>query len=154
VGRGTLMKVYLPRVDAPLDPLPAAEVRPNPRGAETILLVEDEPAVRNLAARVLRSQGYTVLEAGDGMEALRFVEQQPDARIDLLLTDVVMPRMGGGTLAERLIAMRPGIKVLFTSGYTEDTMLHAGQLASGTHFMHKPFAPAALAQKVRGILDS
>ena len=154
VGRGTLMKVYLPCVDAPLDPLPIAEARPNPRGDETILLVEDEPAVRDLAARVLRSQGYTVLEAGDGIEALRFVAQQPDARIDLLVTDVVMPRMGGGALAERLIAMRPGIKVLFTSGYTEDAMLHAGQLATGTHFLHKPFSPAALAQKVRGILDS
>ena len=154
LGRGTLMKVYLPRVDAPLDSLPAAEPHLNPRGAETILLVEDEPAVRDLAARVLRSQGYTVLEAGDGVEALTVVEQQPDARIVLLLTDVVMPRMGGGALAERLIAMRPGIKVLFTSGYTEDAMLHAGQLATGTHFMHKPFSPAALAQKVRGILDS
>jgi two-component system, cell cycle sensor histidine kinase and response regulator CckA len=154
VGRGTLMKVYLPCVDAPLDPLPIAEARPNPRGDETIMLVEDEPAVRDLAARVLRSQGYTVLEAGDGIEALRFVAQQPDARIDLLVTDVVMPRMGGGVLAEQLIAMRPGIKVLFTSGYTEDAMLHDGQLATGTHFLHKPFSPAALAQKVRGILDS
>ncbi len=154
LGRGTLMKVYLPRVDAPLDPLPTAEVHTNARGDETILLVEDEPAVRDLAARVLRGQGYTVLEAGDGREALRFVAQQTDARIDLLVTDVVMPHMGGGALAERLIAMRPSIKVLFTSGYTEDAMLHAGQLVIGTHFLHKPFSPAALAQKVRGILDS
>ena len=115
--------------------------------------MEDEPAVRDLAARVLRSQGYTVLEAGDGQEALRFVEQ-PDVRIVLLVTDVVMPHMGGGALATRLSALRPGTKVLFTSGYTEDAMLRAGQLASGTHFLHKPFSPVVLAQKVRGILDS
>jgi len=154
VGRGTLMKVYLPRVDAPLDPLPIAEAQPNSHGSESILLVEDEPAVRDLAARVLRGQGYAVLEAGDGIEALQLIAQHPDVCIDLLITDVVMPRMGGGALAERLIALRPGIKVLFTSGYTEDAMLHAGQLATGTHFMHKPFSPVALAQKVRGILDS
>jgi PAS domain S-box-containing protein len=154
VGRGTLMKIYLPRMDAPLEPAPAAEPLPNPRGHETILLVEDEPAVRDLAARVLRSQGYAVLEAGDGIEALQLLAQQPDAHVDLLMTDVVMPRMGGGALAKRLIDMRPGIKVLFTSGYTQDAMLYSGQLATGTHFLHKPFSPAALAQKVRGILDS
>jgi PAS domain S-box-containing protein len=153
-GRGTLMKVYLPRVDAPLDPTPITELYTNARGDETILLVEDEPAVRELAVRVLRGQGYTVLEAGDGLEALRVIEQYQIAQIDLLVTDVVMPGLGGGDLAERLIAMRPGIKVLFTSGYTEDAMLHGGQLARGTHFLHKPFTPAALAQKVRGILDS
>jgi PAS domain S-box-containing protein len=154
VGRGTLMKVYLPCVDAPLDPLPAVEAHPNPRGDETILLAEDEPAVRDLAVRVLRSQGYTVLDASDGIEALQFVAQQPVAQIDLLITDVVMPRMGGAALAERLIAMRPSIKVLFTSGYTQDSMLYTGQLALGTHFLHKPFSPTELAQKVRGILDS
>jgi signal transduction histidine kinase len=153
-GRGTLMKVYLPRVDAPLDPLPSADAHPNARGEETILLVEDEGTVRELAARVLRGQGYTVLEAGDGLEALQVIEQEHSTRIDLLVTDVVMPRLGGGELAERLIAMRPGIRVLFTSGYTEDTVLHAGQFATGTHFLHKPFSPAALAQKVRAILDS
>jgi CheY-like chemotaxis protein len=154
VGRGTLMKVYLPCVDAPLDPLPTIEARPNSRGDETILLVEDAPAVRDLAARVLRSQGYTVLEAGDGIEALQFAAQQPGARIDLLVTDVVMPHMGGGALAERLSAMRPGIKVLFTSGYTEDAILQADDLATGPHFLHKPFSPAVLTQKVRSILDS
>ncbi|MEO7912257.1 MAG: PAS domain S-box protein, partial [Roseiflexaceae bacterium] len=148
-GRGTLMKVYLPRIDAPLDLPPSAEVHSNARGDETILLVEDEPAVRELAVRVLRGQGYTVLEASDGLEALRVVEQADTTHIDLLVTDVVMPSLGGGELAERLIVMRPNIKVLFTSGYTEDAMLHAGQLASGTHFLHKPFAPATLAQKVR-----
>jgi len=153
-GRGTLMKVYLPRVDAPLDPLPSAEVYTNARGDETILLVEDEAAVRELAARVLRGQGYMVLEAGDGLEALRVVDREDTGRIDLLVTDVVMPGLGGGELAERLSALRPGIKVLFTSGYTDDTLLHAGQLISGTHFLHKPFSPAALAQKVRGVLDS
>jgi CheY-like chemotaxis protein len=82
------------------------------------------------------------------------VEQEHSTRIDLLVTDVVMPRLGGSELAERLIAMRPDIKVLFTSGYTEDTVLRAGQFATGTYFLHKPFSPAALAQKVRSILDS
>jgi PAS domain S-box-containing protein len=153
-GRGTLMKVYLPRVDAPPDPRPSADSRAHPRGDETILLVEDETAVRTLAARVLREQGYSVLEAGDGEEALRVVEQEQDMRIDLLLTDVVMPRMGGIALAQRLGARRPEIKVLFTSGYTEDAMLYAGQLAAGRHFLHKPFSPATLAQKVRAVLDS
>ncbi len=151
---GTLMKVYLPRVDVPIDPLPIAKAQPDSHGDETILLVEDEPAVRELAARVLYGQGYTVLEAGDGIEALEFIAHQPDAQIALLITDVVMPRMGGGALAERLSALRPGIKVLFVSGYTEDAMLHAGQMPTGTHFMHKPFSPAALMQKVRAILDS
>jgi CheY-like chemotaxis protein len=148
------MKIYLPRVDAPADPLPEAAARANPRGDETILLAEDEPAVRDLAARVLRGQGYTVLEASDGVEALRVAEQAHDARIDLLLTDVVMPRMGGGALAEQLSAMRPGIKVLFVSGYTEDAIRLGSQLATGAQFLHKPFSPAALAQKVRNILDT
>jgi CheY-like chemotaxis protein len=134
--------------------LPIAEARQHPRGTETILLVEDEPAVRSIAARVLRTQGYTVLEAGDGIEALTIAGQQHPARIDLVLTDVMMPRMGGAALAERLSAIRPSIKVLFTSGYTEDSMLHAGALTAGMHFLNKPFAPAALAQKVRDILDS
>jgi PAS domain S-box-containing protein len=154
LGRGTLMKVYLPRIDAPPDPPPSADTRASSRGHETILLVEDEPAVRDLAARALREQGYTVLEASDGLEALRIAEQEQDARIDLLLTDVVMPRMGGRALAERMSAIRPGIKVLFTSGYTEDAILHAGQLANGTHFLHKPFSLAGLGRKVRGILDA
>jgi two-component system, cell cycle sensor histidine kinase and response regulator CckA len=153
-GRGTLMKIYLPRVDEPLDPLPDAEAYTNARGDETILLVEDEAAVRELAVRVLRGQGYTVLEAGDGLQALQLIAQEQAAQVDLLVTDVVMPGLGGGQLAERLIAMRPGIKVLFTSGYTQDAVLHAGQLAPGTHFLHKPFSPAALAHKVRGLLDS
>ncbi len=154
LDNGTLMKIYLPRVDAPLDLLPIIEAQPNPRGDETILLVEDEPMVRELAMRVLRSQGYTVLEAGDGIEVLQFVAQQPDMHIDLLITDVIMPRMGGAVLAEQLSTMRPGIKVLFTSGYTEDAILHIGQLVSYTHFLHKPFSPVELAQKVRSILDS
>jgi len=127
------MKVYLPRVDAPLDPLPIAEARPNPRGDETILLVEDEPAVRDLAARVLRSQGYTVLEAGDGIEALRFVAQQPDARIDLLVTDLAMPDMAGSALADALTAKRPRAKVLFTD---------------------KPFTRRSLGTAVRSVLGT
>ncbi|HJZ46986.1 MAG TPA: PAS domain S-box protein [Roseiflexaceae bacterium] len=153
-GHGTIMNIYLPRVDAPADPRLEAAARTTPRGDETILLVEDEPAVRALVARVLRAQGYTVLEAGDGLEALQVAEQAEDTRIDLLLTDVVMPRMGGSALAEQLSAIRPGIKVLFASGYTEDVMRLGSQLVGSTQFLHKPFSPAALAQKVRSILDT
>ncbi len=125
-----------------------------PIGNETVLLVEDEVAVRSLAARVLSDQGYTVLSASNGVEALRIADAMPLPEIDLLLTDVIMPIMGGKEVADRLTAMRPDLKVLFTSGYTDDTIARQGILKPGTAFTHKPFSPTELAAKVRQVLDS
>jgi PAS domain S-box-containing protein len=154
VGHGTTFKIYLPRVEA----LPQTEQRPTyteemPRGSETVLLVEDEAAVRTLAARILRDQGYVVLEAANGEEGLRLAQERGGEIIDLLLTDVVMPRMSGVALAEQLQALRPAIKVLFTSGYTDNAIIHHSQVDPGIAFLHKPFSPAALARKVRDVLD-
>jgi two-component system, cell cycle sensor histidine kinase and response regulator CckA len=153
VGRGSTFKVYLPRVEgrafsAPSNPGLAAA----PRGAEVVLLVEDEEGVRTLCRRVLAARGYTVLEAHDGADALRIASGCPGP-IDLLLTDVVMPRMGGGEVAERLAALRPAIKVLFLSGYPDDAMVRHGILKQQFSFLQKPFAPAALTGKVRQVLD-
>ncbi len=124
-----------------------------PRGTETILLVEDEPAVRELAEEVLRELGYTVWAAGHGKEALDLASQRAGERIDLVLTDVVMPQMGGKELADRLRERHPQLKVLFTSGYTEDAIVHHGVLQPGIAFLQKPFRVSALALKVREVLD-
>jgi CheY-like chemotaxis protein len=153
-GHGTVFKIYLPRVDDPARQLPpVAEAGDLPRGDETILLVEDEPAVRALAARVLRGQGYTVFEAGQGAEALAIARAQPRGTIDLLLTDVVMPAMSGKALADALQAELLGLKVLFISGYTDNAIVHHGRLDPGVAFLPKPFSPAALARRVREVLD-
>jgi CheY-like chemotaxis protein len=123
------------------------------RGKETVLLVEDEAPVRGLAVRVLRNQGYRVLEAANGEEALSVAGEHAGEKIHLLLTDVVMPQMGGKELADRLKALRPEIKVVFTSGYTDEAIVRHGVLEPGTDFLQKPFSPASLAQKVREVLD-
>jgi PAS domain S-box-containing protein len=155
VGHGSAFKIYLPRVAEPATAAPHHEdSTAAPQGSETILLAEDELAVRMLASRVLRERGYTVIEAANGDEALRAAQERNGAEIDLLLTDMVMPKMGGGALAERLKALYPGIRVLFISGYTDSALIHHGQLASGTEFMRKPFSPADLARKVRELLDA
>jgi two-component system, cell cycle sensor histidine kinase and response regulator CckA len=154
-GFGSTFKIYLPRVAEPAAPAPRhEESAATPHGSETILLAEDEPAVRTLASRVLRERGYVVIEAANGHEALRAAEERDGAEIDLLLTDMVMPKMGGGALAERLKALYPGIRVLFISGYTDSTLIHHGQFDGGTEFMHKPFSPTDLARKVRELLDA
>jgi PAS domain S-box-containing protein len=153
VGHGTSFKVYLPR----LKHLPApgkshqgqAELL---RGSETVLLVEDEDGVRALSRHVLQGCGYTVLEARDGVEAVR-VAGRHRGRIDLLLTDVVMPRMSGREVAERLAGRHAGMKVLFLSGYTEDAVVRHGILEAEVAFLQKPFSPASLAAKVREVLD-
>ncbi len=151
---GTTFKVYLPLVaDNVAAPPKHADDPRITRGTETILLVEDEPAVRALAAHVLRRQGYTLLEARNGEEALRLVEQRDGKRIDLLLTDMVMPYMGGKALAERLTMLCPSLKVLFMSGYTGNTVIHDRRLDAGYSFLQKPFSVVALARKVRAILD-
>jgi signal transduction histidine kinase len=153
-GQGTTFKIYLPQVDELPGSLPESE-EPAAllRGKETVLLVEDEPAVRELAAHVLRAQGYTVLEADNGDAALRQVGEQAGEKIHLLLTDVVMPRMSGKELADRLKVIRPDLKVLFTSGYTDDAIVHHGVLQAEIAFLQKPFSPVTLARKVREVLD-
>jgi CheY-like chemotaxis protein len=152
-GEGTTFKIYLPRVEEPAGV--AAEVAPkayNHGGSETILLVEDDETLRVLARRILLSRGYTVLEARDGEEALAICEQ-PATRIDLVATDAVMPKMNGRVLAERVAMLRPGLRVLFMSGYTDDDMLRRGIVDPRMAFLQKPFTPEALARKVRDVLD-
>jgi two-component system, cell cycle sensor histidine kinase and response regulator CckA len=151
-GEGTAFKIYLPRVEAaPASPAPREDVTELPRGHETVLVVEDDAIVRRLTVRSLIALGYTVLEAGDGKEALQ-VSQSHAGTIDLLLTDVIMPQMNGNRLAAELKAIRPDLAVLFTSGYTDDTIAHRGVLDDGVAFLQKPFTAASLARKVHDVL--
>jgi CheY-like chemotaxis protein len=155
-GRGTTFKIYLPRTDredvAETAAVSAGKTTPV-RGWETILLVEDEEKVRAVACQILRRNGYEVLETSNGGEAFLVSKEFP-AKIHLLLTDVVMPRMSGRRLAEELAPQRPGMKVLFASGYTDDTIIHHGVLDAGVSFLQKPFTPATLLRKVRAVLDA
>jgi PAS domain S-box-containing protein len=152
-GMGTSFKIYLPRlVDSSVPEVRSREDDSIPRGSETILLTEDEQIVREVASHVLRELGYTVLETSGGKEALA-VAGQYIGKIDLLLTDVVMPGMNGNELAGRIKAMRPDTKVLFCSGYTDDAIVHLGVLDRTIAFLQKPFAPSSLARRVREVLD-
>jgi signal transduction histidine kinase/DNA-binding response OmpR family regulator len=151
---GTTFKIYLPRAEGAARPLTRPEMRePLPGGEETILLVEDDAGVRDLARHVLQSQGYTLLEAENGQEALHLVARHPGV-VHLLLTDVVMPGMSGRDLAEQLAQAHPNLKTLFMSGYADDMIAHHGVLDPGTPFLQKPFSLMALARKVRAVLDS
>lgn len=153
-GQGTIFKIYLPRVEENLEPAPLKLARTTlPQGSETILLVEDDVILRTLAERVLVAMEYTVLTAADGQEALRLAGQHPGP-IHLLVTDVIMPGMSGRELAERLVAARPQLKVLYMSGYTDNTIMQHGVLDPEVAFLHKPFSPSTLAGKVREVLDA
>ena len=152
VGQGTTFKIYLPRVAEVEEMKGKVGVWVAPeRCTETVLVVEDEPEVRQLARRILAAQGYQVLEARHGEDALLVCEQHPGP-IHLLLTDVVMPEMGGPELAERLAPFRREMKVLYMSGYTDDAVVHHGVLTSGAAYLQKPFTPEALARKVWEVL--
>ncbi|HVW83113.1 MAG TPA: ATP-binding protein, partial [Bryobacteraceae bacterium] len=154
-GQGTTFRVYLPegeKSDAP-DAAPPASEGASPRGAETILLVEDNHALRALTSDILRSHGYFVLEAVDGVNGIRLAQGYQD-RIDLLATDIVMPGLGGRQLAEQLSAVHPETKVLYLSGHTDDAVARHGVVQDAVQFLEKPFAPEVLALKIRGVLDS
>jgi PAS domain S-box-containing protein len=151
---GTSFKIYFPRVEGVAVPLGAARAsRQLPAGTETILLAEDAGGLRKLARRILERYGYTVLEASNGDEALQVCERHHGA-IHLLLTDVVMPGISGRALADRMASLYPAMKVLYTSGYTDDAIVQRGVLCAGTAFLQKPYASDALARKVRDVLDA
>ncbi len=152
-GQGTTIKVYLPRVARPAD-VRASEAPPAraPTGTERVLVVEDDTQVRGLSVRSLRAYGYRVLEAANGVEALRLAEALGEP-IALLVTDVVMPGMNGRVLAETLQRRQPGLRVLYTTGYTENVIVHHGVLDAGVEMLPKPYTPESLARRVRGLLD-
>jgi len=154
VGHGTTVRLYFPQTAVAFEKIESAIVGPRevPRGRETILVVEDNPAVRQTAADMLRSLGYIVLEAGDGSEALAVAKG--DRKIDILFTDVIMPGgMTGPAVAKELRARRPGLRVLYTSGYTENAFVHQGKLDDGAEPLQKPYRRQALAQTIRAVLD-
>jgi CheY-like chemotaxis protein len=153
LGKGTTFKLYFPEVLEAVEPARAGDIAtPVVGGTETVLLVEDEPLVRELAVTALREKGYTVIEAGNGEEGLR-IAQQHSGRIDLVFTDVVMPVMNGKEMAGALHKSRPDAKVLFTSGYSEEVIGHHGLLRTGIQFLQKPYVAATLARRVREVLD-
>jgi CheY-like chemotaxis protein len=153
-GEGSVFKIYLPAAQ-PEQPGRAVPERPAiPKGgSETILIIEDEDVVRNLACRGLREHGYSVLEARDGVQALRYIEQHLGT-VDLVISDVVMPEMGGREFGENLSRIEPVLPVLFMSGYTGEDVVQRGLLEPGAPFQQKPFTPASLAIKVRAMLDT
>ena len=155
-GRGTSFHVYFPRLaqTAVTPSADASKAGPPPRGTETLLLVEDEPSVRHLAANMLQSLGYHVLSASNGQDGLHVARNHQGGPIHLVITDVIMPRMGGEVMAEWLKATFPDLKILFTSGYTDDAIAHHGVLESGVYFLPKPYTRSTLARKAREILDS
>ena len=163
-GRGTSVEVFLPMVQGTQVSEKRDRGGPLPKGKETILVVEDEPTVRGMIRRILAGNGYRVLEASGGAEAFEAVrkaavaadetgERVREKKLDLLLTDVVMPSMGGKELADALKNDFPGLMVLYMSGYTDDSIVQQGVLDEGIAFIQKPFSPAALIQKVRETLD-
>jgi len=152
LGQGTTFKIYLPRVDEPLDVWGEKVVEEIPRGNETILIVEDDETVRKLAMRILKRQGYMVLEAHDVDEAFQICEDMKEP-IRLILTDVVMPQLSGRQLVEQIRQVRQDFKVLYMSGYADNAIVHHGVLEKGMNFIQKPFTLEGLARKIREVLD-
>jgi CheY-like chemotaxis protein len=148
---GTTFKVYLPRAETGVVAAPTQAPAPGVGGTETVLFVEDDPAIRNVIRRFLEISAYTVLEAASPRQALELAEGY-ERRIHLLLTDVVLPEMSGRELAERLSAQRPGLLVLYMSGYTDDAVFHQERLEPDTAFLQKPFAPDVLLRRIREVL--
>ena len=153
-GRGATFTLSFPWVAERADVAEShAALAPAPAGPETLMLVEDDPAVRAVARATLRRHGYTVLEASDALSALR-VEAVTNGTIALLVTDVVMPGMSGRALADQLREFRPGLRVLFVSGYADNAVLRHGVLEPGLNYLQKPFTPDQLAREVREVLDA
>jgi DNA-binding NtrC family response regulator len=153
-GQGTTVKLYLPRFTGNLAVKPVeAPIEPRPTGStdEIILVVEDEPAVRQMSVDALRELGYSVVQAENAAQALEQLELQPS--VSMLFTDVVMPDVNGRRLAEEAVRRSPGLKVLYTTGYTRNAVIHDGTLDPGVAFLPKPFSLDALARKVRQVLD-
>jgi signal transduction histidine kinase len=154
LARGSTFKMYLPQVEAPASvPVRSIEAPDLPCGTETILLVEDDPGLREMSEILLTRLGYTVLTAANGVEALSLRKQRGIGHVDLLFTDVVMPHMSGKELADRVRVLYPYTKILFTSAYTENSIVHQGVLNKGMVLLQKPFTPSALAHKLREVLD-
>jgi CheY-like chemotaxis protein len=151
-GHGTTFKVYFPRVDERVETLSEPSVDDTRAVSETILVVEDDEALRRLAHRILHERGYSVVAAPSPADAIEAAASLP--AIDLLITDVVLPEMNGRALAERLAKSQPDLKVLFMSGYTDDAVVRRGVLHQETHFIQKPFRPSQLLRKIREILDA
>jgi CheY-like chemotaxis protein len=153
-GEGTTFRIYFPRYDSPAQSGESAKIgEADLGGSETILVVEDQEEVRRLAVRMLKSYGYEVLVAACGADAIELAVHYPGS-LHLMMTDVVMPGMTGKELAERQKALRPQMKVLYTSGYTDDVIARRGVLEEGTFYISKPYSPKALAEKVRAVLAS
>jgi len=152
-GRGSSFKVYLPRVDESVQPREATAGAGAKRGTETVLLAEDEAPVRAVARHVLERHGYNVLEAPSAEAALDLARRY-SGDIHVLLTDVVMPGLSGPDLARQLVALRPAVRVIYMSGYTDDAITRHGVLEPGLAYVQKPFTPEAIARKVREVLDA
>jgi two-component system cell cycle sensor histidine kinase/response regulator CckA len=151
IDKGTTFVVHLPRTNRVSQIEAPAPVSPSTSGRETILVVEDQAEVRGFASSSLKAYGYRVLEAANAEEALRLAVALEEP-IDVLLTDVVMPGMNGVELSRQLLSLRPGLKVIFASGYADSVMLHHGVVDSGAAFIPKPYGPSALAIKIREVL--
>jgi CheY-like chemotaxis protein len=153
LGHGSTFTIYLPRYTGVVPDAEPEVTRKSLRGGEeTILLVEDDPAILQIATTILREQGYRLLMAGSPEEALRLAQEFPDT-VHLLVSDVIMPEMNGMDLAKKMTGLYPHIKCLFVSGYTAEVITHQGVLGEGVHFLQKPFSMDALSAKVRELLD-